>query len=590
MSTKKKSKTTMKILFIFLAILVLVLVGAILYFYLTGDIFEEAEETGITCGCYYIDPQVTSTCGDTKRAFKFNIEQGTLQNCTASCPLSDLSSNTLYSTTPEDAYVTCTTRNIPNIHCNFMEVKTESGLIVTGKIAPEDVIVINATFDSTEYTDYQFLINNVPTEPDEIEGNRITKVIDDLGEASTLQISAQAKNNRGDTVSSIICNRLIEITTTARAGVTALTLDVTIQDNVPKIREAIINVGGLEEKETTLEFSFKDDIITMNQGFDLEAGRGRISIPEESLYNEDNFTGGDTFSLLNRYSGEILVTVEVVQENNSLGTASTEINLPTLEEITWPGEEEEEEEEEQEQEQEEEEEEEVIDEYEKSNFTVNKTSSQICVERIEPDNTTTFTITVKNNSSINDTIESIKDKLPLGFEYVEDSSNINGSSITDSQYVTVTTVGESQEIVWEPSESWLIGSGSTLTLYFEAIAGENALSGNNLNEVIVTPTEIPEDPSTLRSSVELVVAQDCDDVTEVIPQTNIFDTIIGRIFVGLLIIVFGYSIYNTKQGNNIAKAVLDSSAYKNAEMTSYKIFKPRKYFEEKILQRRERKR
>jgi len=33
--------------------------------------------------------------------------------------------------------------------------------------------------------------------------------------------------------------------------------------------------------------------------------------------------------------------------------------------------------------------------------------------------------------------------------------------------------------------------------------------------------------------------------------------------------------------------ILNSGAYRNAEMTSYKIFNPRRYFEEKILQKKE---
>jgi hypothetical protein len=52
----------------------------------------------------------------------------------------------------------------------------------------------------------------------------------------------------------------------------------------------------------------------------------------------------------------------------------------------------------------------------------------------------------------------------------------------------------------------------------------------------------------------------------------------------------GIIIYNTNQGNKLAHIIINSGAYREAEMTSYKIFNPKKYFEEKILERRERKR
>jgi uncharacterized repeat protein (TIGR01451 family) len=588
---KKKSKAVMKILFVFLAILVLALIGAIVYFYLTGEILQTEEEETITCGCYYIDPQVTSTCGDTKRAFKFNTTKGTLQDCSASCPVSDLSTNMLYSTTAQESYLSCPTRNIPSTRCNSMQITTEEGLIVTGKVPPGESVKVTATFDSPDYENHQFLINNAPTEPDEVNGNAISKTISELGEESTLQISAQAVDSRGDTVSSIICNRLIEITTTAKAGVSELVLDTYTEGTTTKVRSAVISAGGLKETDTSVKFSFKEDSLTMTEGFEIDPSRGRITIEQEDLYNSSNFSGSDSFSLLDNYQGDIEITAEVIQDSNSLGTAIANITLLEDEEVEDPGKDTEEPDTEEPDTEEPDTEEPVNeDEITASSFSVSKATSQSCVERVSPNNSTTFTITVKNNSETSDTIESIKDKLPLGFTYVPSSSTLNGDAISDSVFVTTTEVGDSQEIVWEPQDSWSISSNSTLTITFDATAGSQALSGDNLNEVIVTPSEIPEDPSTLRTSVNLTVAQDCEDIDTSTPQTGLFDTTLGRIAFGIGIILIGIIIHNTSQGNRLAHMIINSGPYRDAEMTSYRFFNPKKYFEEKILERRERKR
>jgi uncharacterized repeat protein (TIGR01451 family) len=584
---KKKSKTVMTALLIVLGVLVLVLVGAIAYFYLIGDIFQSESDKDITCGCYYIDPQVVSTCGDTKRAFKFNTSTGSVEDCSASCLLSELSTNMLYSTTPQDSYLTCSTKNIPSTACNAMTIKTAQGLTVTGKVKPDEALTITATFDSTEYTNPQFLINNVATEPDETNASTITKTISDLGDYSTMQIAAQATDNKGDTVTSIICNRLIEVTTTARAGVSELTFDTYTSGEITKLKSGIINAGGLQEYvDTTLTFTIKDDTLKMTKGFNIDPERGRISLVEEDLYKASNFSTSNSFAVLNTQSGKIDITVEVIQGTNNLGNITTTVELieptsdtgkdgdDTTEDETPTTENEQPD----------------TQSPTESQFSVTKASSETCVERVSPNNISTFTLTVRNNGDTTDTIESIKDKLPLGFEYVSGTSKLNNNAIADSVFVTITEVGNTQELVWEPQSSWSINAGGVLTITFDAIAGSNALSGENLNEIILTPSEIPADPSTLRASTEIVVAQDCTNVDTSTPATGIFDTTSGRILVGIAIILMGIIIYNTNRGTQLATSIVNSNTYRNAEMTSYKIFNPKKYFEEKILERRERER
>ena len=216
------------------------------------------------------------------------------------------------------------------------------------------------------------------------------------------------------------------------------------------------------------------------------------------------------------------------------------------------------------------------------------------MERTTPNNSVTFTLTSTNRGTISQGITSVKDKLPLGFTYVANSSKINNVVVTDSNYVTVSTIGSTQEIVWTKTEPWIVNSNQALTITFNAIAGGSALTGENTNEVILTPQQIPADPSSLRATVTLLVQQDCDnpeeEIPEVpvnpdedIPQTGIFDSVISKVILGILTITFGWYIYSKPSGRVLAEKLIETPAFKGAEMTTWKIFKPKKYFEEKII-------
>lgn len=168
------------------------------------------------------------------------------------------------------------------------------------------------------------------------------------------------------------------------------------------------------------------------------------------------------------------------------------------------------------------------------------------------------------------------------------SSVINNTTTPDTGVVLVTPVGDSQEIVWQPASPWSVPANGTLIIKFEATAGTTAINGQNLNEVIVTPVEVPLDPATLRTEVYLLLAQDCDNPTEEeqeVPETGIFDTFIGRILTGIFILLLGWFIYTKPQGNFISERLINTGAYKTYELTKYKVFNPKKYFEEKIIRK-----
>jgi hypothetical protein len=106
--------------------------------------------------------------------------------------------------------------------------------------------------------------------------------------------------------------------------------------------------------------------------------------------------------------------------------------------------------------------------------------------------------------------------------------------------------------------------------------------------VVVTPEQIPSDPSTLRTSKSVTVAQNCDNVTEEeeeTPNTGLFDSIIARVLTGLFVVFTGWFIYNRPQGKILIARFINSDLYKNTELSTWRIFKPRKYFEEIVVRK-----
>ena len=577
-TTKKKTSKTVKILLIITGILGLALVAVAIYFYSIADTSKDDEIKQTTCGCYYIDPSVVSECGDPKRGFIFEtVTVPSTQTCKAACSTSKLSVNILNSTTEQDLYQICQLPSIQDTRCTEMVIKDSTGKIVTGKVSANDVLSVEAKFNQ-EYIDYQFTINNETKLPDTISTDKlsITKSVADLSGITTLNIVATGKTSTGEQINSPLCRRLIEVAQDGVKNVSGIQIQTRTVETKLKIAKIKINASNItNEAKITLKFSFSNNFptLSMKEGFTVNKTKGEIEIVEQDLYSSSNFTEAKSFSQLDNHKGELKITATVLENGKSLGSVSKAITFPetSSNEENPDG-----------------------DTTEESNFTIAKTASEQCVERVAPNNSVTFTLTSTNRGTISQRITSVKDKLPLGFTYVANSSKINNVAVTDSNYVTVSTVGSTQEIVWTKTEPWIVNSNQALTITFNAIAGGSALTGENTNEVILTPQQIPADPSSLRATATLLVQQDCDnpeeEIPEVpvnpdedIPQTGIFDSVISKVILGILTITFGWYIYSKPSGRVLAEKLIETPAFKGAEMTTWKIFKPKKYFEEKII-------
>ncbi len=562
----KGTKKTLRALIVVGAILLLTLIGAVIYFFLiekSGTPSEE--EQSKSCGCYIIDPNVSSECGDPKRAFLFNLNTvSSEETCNAQCDINEVADNLLNSSTPRESYKICTIRSISDTRCENMILKDQDGKIITGRIKPTDEINIEATFEKSTYTDYMFKVNSEDQAPDKVDGNKITKKLSDFNNVTSVEIFATAKDSQEDQINSLVCRRIVDIESTGQSSVTNLVAITEQQDDgKTKISQITISVGQITSNNIKIRFSFSGGFsaLTATDGVTVEQEKGVLSMAKLDLYDTSNFAS-DSFNILNNHLGDLDISAEVFVDDVSIGSASTTVQFKDTSGGTEP--------------------ETPITEDDKSNFTVTKVASESCLEKVENSNRVQYTISVTNLKDVQDSIASIKDKLPLGFTYIVNSSVLNNTSTSDTNLVFVTPVGDSQEVVWEPASPWVVPANGTLIINFEALAGANSIIGDNLNEVIVTPIEIPADPATLRAQVSVTVAQDCSNIP-VTPSTGIFDTFIGRILVGIFILLIGWIIYSRPQGNFIAERIVKSSMYDDFELAKYRVFNPKKYFEEKIV-------
>lgn len=578
-TTQKKSKKLQTVLLVITGIFGLALIGVAIYFYTIKDTNTNTDTTSnVTCGCYYIDPAVTTECGDPRRAFQFEVATNTsTETCKAACATSKLSTNNLNSSTQQDLYQICQLQTIADSRCSAMTITDKNGKIVTGEISATDQLTIEATFDK-EYSDYKFVINNETVEPDIITPNKlgIKKTITDLSTATAINIVATGTTSDNQQINSPICRRLIEITQAGESSVSNLQLITRLDGTTMKISNAKISAGNLtSSNDMKISFTFENTYpeLVMTKGFTVDATAGIIEILEQDLYSATNFSNSKSFSQLDSHTGSLAIKSEVYISNISIGSATSSATFPDAqdEDPDTGG-----------------------DNVVASSFTVANTSNLTCVERVAPSNTVQYTINVTNKSTTSQKITSIVDKLPLGFTYSAGTTKINGVLVTDSNYVTTATVGDSQQITITKTGGWTLSANQSLTVLLQAQAGASALTGTNKNEVVVTPEEVPTDPSQLRASVNVTVSQNCEDPdaaeeTPNTPSTGIFDSVIFKVILGIVVITTGWYIYSRPKGRVLVEKFVDSDVYKSTELNTWKLFKPKKYFEESIIRKSEKK-
>jgi len=574
-TTTKKSNKLVTTLLIIAGILGFILILVAIYFYKIKPATEKKAVGDKTCTCYYIDPVATSECGDPRKGFGFT--QSTVKENVACppCSTSSIDITKLNTKTESENFISCQLQNVQDTRCKLMTITDKDGKIITGQISPEDEITVEAVFDK-KYSKPQFSVNNKLEDPDTIseDGLIIKKSFTNFTDSS-LELVATADDGTGESVNSPLCKRVLSITQQAGTVVTALQFSTRSDGKTNKVAKAILKASNLKESETlNIDFSFDSTEfakLTMSKGLTFDETKGEVVMIEQDLYNAENFSNGKSFSQLDGFVGTTHIVAELKDGNTLLGKAEADLVFEeiTSEEPTEPSEQEPEKP--------------PVEETEESNFSITGTASETCLDRVAPTNAVTYTINITNNASTSQTIKSITNKLPLGFKYVLGSTKINTISIADIDYLRSTDIGQTTELVWTTTSGWSISAGQTLTLVFNAEAGENALTGPNQNEVVIEPAQVPLNPNSLRTEIVTNVEQTCNPVgqpTDEIPDTGIFDSLLSRVIAGILILVIGWFIYTKPFGQIVAKKFVDSDVYKGAEMTSWRVFKPKKYFEE----------
>lgn len=575
-TTTRKSNKIVTTLLIIAGILGFILILAAIYFYKIKPATEK-ETIGVkTCTCYIIDPNEASECGNPSKGFSFS--QSTIkenETCPA-CTTSNLDISKLATGTKKEDFIACKLENIQDSRCKLMTITNSEGEIITGQISPEDEITVEATFDK-KYSKPQFSLNTKLEDPDTIsdDGLTIKKSFSNFADSS-LDIVATADDGTGDIVNSPLCKRILTVSQQAGTRVSGLEFSTRVDGGSNKVSSAILKVSNLKESDTlSIDFSFDNEEfakLSMNKGLAFNGTKGELSMIEQDLYNTSNFSNGVSFSQLDELVGAVIVTAELKDGESTLGKAEATL---TFKEITG-------------EEPVEDPTEEPVEEEHESEFSITGSASADCLERVSPNNTVAFTINIKNNAASSQTIKSIKNKLPLGFTYVSGSSRINSVPVDDLSYLKSTNIGQTVELVWTTESGWSISEGQTLTLLFSAEVGPNAITGSNQNEVVIEPAQVPLDPKSLRAEIVINIQQSCSTIEQPpkeVPDTGILDSLLSRVIAGMLIFIIGWYIYSRPFGQVMAKKFVDSEVYKGAEMTSWKMFKPKKYFEERTIKK-----
>lgn len=616
--TKNRSKTVTKIILVVTAILALVSIGTAYYFYQIQDISPTDTSAAEGCGCYFIlANSAIPNCSVAKPENAFEFRTGTVNSsgqCSASCD--SRTAATIKSSIAAPTIEGCEVQEFSaNPGCIDVAVTNSENERLAEGISPEETATLKAVFtqpstfvdsDQDYYSAFSFTVNGEKIEIDkenaEISGEggdkryTVSTDISDYKGAEKLTIQAFGTSVSNSDVTSSACLRTISVNQPKISSCTSIDVNLTEIDEEPKVDDIWLDLDLVTPPQSiAVKFTIGSDSTTLTTTDSLtQFVDGTLIFDNDFLYNTDNFTSSNSFEVLDSETSKYDISAQVIVDGNEIDSEScvTSVDLPSrepTEEEPEPTDEEPEEEEPTEEEpeptdEEPEEEEPTVT----SSFVTSNSASRLCVERVAPNNIVEYTIEIENTDSTSQDIVSVKNKLPLGFTYVAGSTEIDGEAVLDTSVVDVTTVGSTQEIVWQQTEDWSVEDGESMIIVFNATATSTALTGTNLNEVVVTPLNIPDDDTTLRASASVTVSQSCSA-----PQTGILDNNIAKAVIGLMIIALAAVFYRSQFTDRYTEKVLSSDTYKDIDkgikLFGLRLTEPMKYFEEKSLHSLEKK-
>lgn len=601
-----KSKTTIKVILGITALLAIVSIGIAYYYYQIQDVSPTNTSAVEGCGCYFIVSDTTiNSCSTARPENAFEFRPGVMNSegqCSATCDPRTASKISTSQTSP--TILGCSVSPFPsNPGCIDIAIVNANDERLTEGINPEEPINLKATFstpsnitdnDTDYYTDFSFLVNGekITVLQEDIEttgtgGDKkytVQTQFDDYQDNEKLTIQAFGTSVTSSEVTSAACLRTINVNQPKVNSCTSI--DVSLDNDVkPKVEDLWLDLDLVEEPQSlAVRFTLgSDDTVITTSDITSQLIDGTLILDKAFLYDRDNFTSQNSFEILEQETSRYEIDAQVLVNGEEIDSELCK----TVEDITnrQPSENPDPTDEDPDPTDEDPDPtDEDPDPTGQSSFMTSNTASRQCVERTAPNNTVQYTVSVRNTGDASQNIVSIKNKLPLGFTYTTGSTEINGVAVTDNEYVTITTVGSTQEIVWETEDGFSVGSGSSLNIVFRATANSSALTGSNLNEVVVTPANVPEDATTLRAEVAVQVAQSCTA-----PQTSIIDSNIAKALLGIILVGLAIAFYRSQFSNQYSEKVVGSDTYKDFKLFMLKLTQPAKHFEEKALVKLERK-
>ena len=622
------SKKTQKIVVVVLIITALLgIAGALLVYYLSTKDKKDIQQTDVAEYCACITAYTTSSCSD---CFCNEIETQTLESqigevrngvCSLECPATEVIEGE--EEVEDSGVIKCLIPKVKADTCHSVTIRdSQTRELITPPINVDKPILISATFVPGEFngeeevfTKFVFVINGESTE---IEADKAPSTLVDgtktylpefefssFEDINTLTIQATAYSNKepNGATAGKYCYKQYDLQ--QEQGAFCSDMAVNIGEGVTP-NSAVVNLielktpGVTKEDNVSIEFAFNHQNLRTVKTKNLPQNiideilvNETLFLEYEHLYSTPSlFAEGESFPKFDSENVDVnalRISATVFLDNTALDSSLCTDNVFfSWEPVETPdpdptdiGEDDDD------------------DDTEKPEIQVAMTGST-CVKTAKNEtdlNRTNYTITITNNSDTAQELKSITNKLPLGFRYLEDTTEINKTAETD-EILEVTSVGESQELAW--SDTWWIQSQESLTLEYGVNVTTKALEGSNQNEVVVTPVNIPEDMSKLRAEFVTSVAANCQTETETPPPTDTDPTEpetdpdedlpetgllpIVTFGVGILALIFGLLVHYGKI------SVIDSAILKviNAKIIK-KNFMPIEYFEESILEKEEKK-
>ena len=196
-----------------------------------------------------------------------------------------------------------------------------------------------------------------------------------------------------------------------------------------------------------------------------------------------------------------------------------------------------------------------------------------------------FQIKITNTGQNPGGINKVTDKLPQGLTYVTNSLKINGNH-TNDDILTLTSVGTSAQMDIEPTSTWTLQPQQSLIITFSIGVTGNAQNGEKTNEVIITPTNISNNTSSLQSIKSMSIKDSCTTTPvrrHEAPKTGLFNGMLIKIVAGMLLIILGFLYYNSSSSKTVAYFYATSPIPTFLNLLYLRVTEPFKYFEKKVL-------